>query len=99
MSQPIEAVLPFRLDDEALDIAFEARSAGLGTLWIGEMGIFDAIALASAIGHGTPGLRAEDRPLAVGVRSPVSIALGTSSVATLTASCHPPPTTRAVEGC
>lgn len=47
MSQPIEAVLPFRLDDEALDIAFEARSAGLGTLWIGEMGIFDAIAPCS----------------------------------------------------
>jgi len=43
VSQPIEAVLPFRLDDEALDIAFEARSAGLGTLWIGEMKLILAL--------------------------------------------------------
>ena len=89
MSRQIEAVLPFwldRPDDEALDIALEARSAGLGTLWIGEMATFDAIALATAVGHRAPGLRLKIGPMAIGVRSPVSMALAASSVAALTGS-------------
>ena len=82
-------MLPFWLDrpaGEALDIAHEARNVGLGALWIGEMATFDAVALATAIGHRAPGLRLKLGPLAVGVRSPVAMALAASSVATLTGS-------------
>jgi probable F420-dependent oxidoreductase len=89
VSREIEAALPFwfdRPDDEALDIASEVRSAGLSTLWIGEMATFDAIALATAIGQRSPGLPLKIGPLAIGVRSPVSIALAASSVAALTGS-------------
>jgi probable F420-dependent oxidoreductase len=89
VSRRIEAVLPYwldRPDDEALDIALEARNAGLDTLWIGEMATYDAIALATAVGHRAPGLRLKIGPLAIGVRSPASIALGASSVAALTGS-------------
>ena len=53
-----------------------ARAPGCGTLWIGEMATFDAFALATAVGHRAPGLRLKIGPLAIGVRSPVSIALG-----------------------
>jgi len=83
----VEAVLPFwldRPDDEALDIAQTARDVGLGALWIGEMVTYDAFALATAIGHRVPGLTLRLGPLAVGVRSPVTLALGVSSVASLT---------------
>ena len=89
MSGEIEVALPFwldRPDDEALDIARATQDAGLGTLWIGEMATYDAIALATAVGHAAPGLRLKIGPLAIGVRSPVSIALGASSVAELTGS-------------
>jgi len=83
----IEGVLPLwldRPDAEALDIALEVRDAALESLWIGEMATFDAIALATAIGLRAPGLRLKIGPLAIGVRSPASIALGISSVAELT---------------
>jgi probable F420-dependent oxidoreductase len=89
VTRALEAVLPFwldRPDDEALDIALEAQRAGLDTLWVGELATFDAIALATAVGHRVPGLRLKIGPMAVGVRSPVSIALAASSVATLTGS-------------
>jgi probable F420-dependent oxidoreductase len=89
VTRRIEAVLPYwldRPDEEALAIADAARGAGLDTLWIGEMGSFDAVALATAVGHRTPGLRLKVGPLAIGVRSPVAIALAASSVATLTGS-------------
>ena len=89
MSGRVEGVLPFwldRPDEEALEIALEVRRAGLGTLWIGEMATFDAVALATAIGHRAAGLRLKIGPLAVGVRSPVAMALAVSSVATLTGS-------------
>jgi probable F420-dependent oxidoreductase len=83
----VEAVLPFwldRPDEEALDIAQSARDVGLGALWVGEMVTYDAFALATAIGHRVPGLALRLGPLAVGVRSPVTLALGISSVAALT---------------
>ncbi|MDP9332755.1 MAG: LLM class F420-dependent oxidoreductase [Actinomycetota bacterium] len=89
MSRQIEGVLPFwldRPDAEALEIALAVRSAGLDSLWIGEMATFDAIALATAVGLRVPGLRLKIGPVAIGVRSPVSIALGISSVAELTGS-------------
>ncbi len=89
MSRRIEAALPFwldRPDAEALDIAVEVGQAGLDALWIGEMATFDAFALAAAVGHRAPGLALKLGPLAIGVRSPVTIALGASSVAALTGS-------------
>lgn len=87
MRAPIEAVLPFWLDapdEEALDIAAAASAAGLDGLWIGEMATFDAFALATAVGLRTPGLRLKVGPLPIGVRTPAGVALGASSVASLT---------------
>jgi probable F420-dependent oxidoreductase len=84
---PIEVVLPFWLDapdKEALEIADAASAAGLNGLWIGEMATFDAFALATAVGLRAPGLRLHVGPLPTSVRTPVSIALGASSVASLT---------------
>jgi probable F420-dependent oxidoreductase len=84
---PIEAVLPFwldRPDEEALEIAEAAVDAGLTGLWIGEMASFDAFALATAVGMRAPGLRLNVGPLPISVRNPVAVALGASSVATLT---------------
>jgi probable F420-dependent oxidoreductase len=80
-------VLPYWLDrpaEEAVDIAVAADDAGFTRLWVGEMATFDAFALATAIGLRAPRLRLRIGPLAIGVRSPVGIALGASSVATLT---------------
>ena len=87
MKTPIEVVLPFWLDapdEEALEIAEAAKAAGLSGLWIGEMATFDAFALATAVGTRAPGLRLKVGPLPISVRTPVSIALGASSVASLT---------------
>ncbi len=89
MSLRVDAALPFwldRADEEAVEIALEVRHAGLGALWIGELVTFDAIALATAVGDRARGLRLKLGPLAIGVRSPVAIAFGASSVATLTGS-------------
>jgi probable F420-dependent oxidoreductase len=83
---PIEAVLPLWLDRpdlEALDVADAVSAAGLNELWIGEMASFDAFALATAIGVRAPELRLKVGPLPISVRTPVSIALGASSVASL----------------
>jgi probable F420-dependent oxidoreductase len=83
----IEAVLPFWLDRpdvEAVQIAEAAGQAGLSGLWIGEMASFDAFALAAAIGTRAPGLRLKLGPLPISVRTPVAVALGASSVASLT---------------
>jgi probable F420-dependent oxidoreductase len=85
----IEVALPFwldRPDEEALHVARAAREAHFDTLWIGEMATYDAFALATAVGHRVPGLHLKVGPLALGVRSPVTLALGASSVASLTGS-------------
>jgi probable F420-dependent oxidoreductase len=87
MSPRVEGVLPYwldRPDEEAIEIALEVQRAGLDALWIGELATYDAVALATAIGHRTDGLRLKLGPLAVGVRDPASFALAVSSVATLT---------------
>ena len=87
MNARIEATLPFWLDRpdlEAVQIAEAVSEVGLTGLWIGEMTTFDAFALATAIGMRTPGLRLKLGPLPVSVRTPAAIALGTSSVASLT---------------
>jgi probable F420-dependent oxidoreductase len=87
VTRHIEVALPFwldRPDEEALDIALASRAAGFDTLWVGEMATYDAFALATAVGHRAPGVRLKVGPLALGVRSPVALALGASSVASLT---------------
>jgi probable F420-dependent oxidoreductase len=83
----LQVVAPFWLDrphEEAVEIAVEAWRNGFGAMWLGEMATFDAFALATAVGLRAPGLALKVGPLAVGVRSPVALALGLASVATLT---------------
>jgi probable F420-dependent oxidoreductase len=87
VSGHLEAVVPFwldRPDREALDVAAAVSAAGLDGLWIGEMATFDAFALATAVGLRSPTLRLNVGPLPISVRSPAAIALGASTVATLT---------------
>jgi alkanesulfonate monooxygenase SsuD/methylene tetrahydromethanopterin reductase-like flavin-dependent oxidoreductase (luciferase family) len=74
-------VLPYWLGRparEALEIAREAERAHYPELWIGEMATFDAFALGAAIARET-----QRGPLALGVRSPVALALGAGSVSEL----------------
>jgi probable F420-dependent oxidoreductase len=83
----LQVVAPFwldRPDEEVMDIAAAAARHRFATMWLGEMASFDAFALATAVGLRTPGLALKIGPLAVGVRSPVALALGLASVATLT---------------
>jgi probable F420-dependent oxidoreductase len=85
----IEIALPFwldRPDHEAMDVAVAASDAGFDAVWIGEMATYDAFALATAIGLRALGMTLKIGPLAVGVRGPVTLALGVSSVASLTGS-------------
>jgi probable F420-dependent oxidoreductase len=83
----LDVVAPFwldRPDEEALEIAVEASRNGYSTMWLGEMATFDAFALATAVGLRAPKLALKIGPLAIGVRSPVALALGLASVTTLT---------------
>ncbi|OBF81203.1 LLM class F420-dependent oxidoreductase [Mycobacterium sp. 852002-51163_SCH5372311] len=83
----LEVALPFwldRPDDEAMDVAAAASETGFDAVWVGEMATYDAFALATAIGLRAPGMPLKIGPLAVGVRGPVTLALGVSSVASLT---------------
>ncbi len=83
----MEVALPFwldRPDHEATDVALAAADTGFAALWIGEMATYDAFALATSIGLRTPNMTLKVGPLAVGVRGPVGLALGVSSVASLT---------------
>jgi probable F420-dependent oxidoreductase len=83
----VGVVTPFwldRPDTEAVDIAVQADRHGFATLWIGEMATFDAFAVATAVGLATDRIPLRIGPLAAGVRGPVAVALGLSSVATLT---------------
>jgi probable F420-dependent oxidoreductase len=85
----IEVVLPFwldRPDQEAMQIALAAAESGFDAVWIGEMATYDAFGLATAIGLRAPELTLKIGPLAVGVRGPVTLALGVSTVASLTGS-------------
>jgi probable F420-dependent oxidoreductase len=79
-------VTPFwldRPDSEAVEIAVEADRLGFATLWVGEMVTYDAFALATAIGLRTGRIGLRIGPLAAGVRSPVALALGLSTVSGL----------------
>jgi len=86
MTASLSIVLPYWLDRpnlEAVEIAKSAGAAGFGSLWVGEMMTVDAFALASVIARETKAIRLVVGPLAVGVRTPASLALGMASVTTL----------------
>jgi probable F420-dependent oxidoreductase len=86
VSRELGVALPFwldRPDEEAVEIARAADRLGIDSVWAGELASFDAFALATAIGLQTRRIQLKVGPLAIGVRSPVAIALGVSSVATL----------------
>jgi probable F420-dependent oxidoreductase len=79
-------VAPFwldRPDTEAVGIAIEAERNGFGTMWLGEMATYDAFSLATAVGLRTERIALRVGPLPISVRTPVSVALGVSSVADL----------------
>ncbi|MGW6441852.1 LLM class F420-dependent oxidoreductase [Lentzea sp. NPDC055074] len=83
----VGVVTPFWLDrppSEAVDVAVAADETGFETLWIGEMATFDAFALAAAVGLRTSRISLKIGPLAAGVRSPVALALGLSTVVAMT---------------
>lgn len=69
---------------EAVETARIADELGYAELWLGEMATFDAFALASAVAARTVTIPITIGPLAVGVRDPVTIAMGVASVAALT---------------
>ena len=76
-------VLPYwlyRPSSEALDIGRAADRLGFDELWVGEMLTFDGFALAAALAATTARIPIVVGPLAVGVRDPVALALGLSSV-------------------
>ncbi|MFE3059228.1 LLM class F420-dependent oxidoreductase [Nocardia sp. NPDC059239] len=79
--------LPYWQNREPLDALLVAEAAdklGFHRLWVGEMATFDAFALATAIGRAPGRIPLCLGPLAVGVRSPATIAMGTATVAALT---------------
>jgi probable F420-dependent oxidoreductase len=79
----LAVVLPYWFDRpplEALEIARNADRCGYPELWIGEMATFEAFALAGALARETKALRLTIGPLAVGVRTPVQLAMGWASV-------------------
>lgn len=70
--------------DENLDVALNADRLGFPELWIGEMATFDAFAFATAAGNKTEHIALTVGPLAVSVRTPMTMAMGIASVAALT---------------
>ena len=69
---------------ENLEIARLADQLGYPELWIGEMATYDAFAFATATGLQTEQIGLVIGPLAVSVRTPLTIAMGAASVAALT---------------
>lgn len=82
-----EAVLGLWQDrppTEAVPTARIAERLGYRRVWIGEMATYDAFGLATAVAQQTEAIEPVVGPLAVAVRSPVGIAVGVGSVASLT---------------
>jgi len=69
---------------ENLEVATAADRLGYPELWIGEMATYDAFAFATAVGYNTQQIALSIGPLAVGVRTPMTMAMGIASVADLT---------------
>lgn len=69
--------------DEVLVTAEAADACGYRELWIGEMATYDAVGLATAIGHRTERIDLTIGPLAVAVRTPAGMAMAAGTVADL----------------
>lgn len=69
---------------ENLEVAVNADRRGFSELWIGEMATYDAFAFATAAGLATADIGLSIGPLAVSVRTPMTMAMGVASVADLT---------------
>jgi probable F420-dependent oxidoreductase len=67
-----------------MEVAINADRLGYPELWIGEMATYDAFAFATAAGHRTEQIGLTVGPLAVSVRTPMTMAMGIASVADLT---------------
>lgn len=83
----ISVVTPLWQDQPAMDnmeVARNAEKLGFTDLWIGEMATFDAFAFATAIGSEPGNMALNIGPLAVSVRTPMTMAMGVASVAALT---------------
>jgi probable F420-dependent oxidoreductase len=82
----ISVVTPLWQDQPAednLQVAKIADQLGYERLWIGEMATYDAFAFATAVAARTNQINFAIGPLAVSVRSPMTIAMGIASVAAL----------------
>jgi probable F420-dependent oxidoreductase len=76
-------VAPFwlgRPPEESLFLAETAEGLGYHEYWIGEMLHFDAFALAGAVARSTRSITVTIGPLALGLRDPVSLAMGVGSI-------------------
>ena len=72
---------------ENVEVAKLADELGFEELWLGEMVTYDAFALATAVGLQTQRIKLTIGPLAVSVRTPMTMAMGVASVAELTGRC------------
>jgi len=69
---------------ENLEVAVTADRLDYPELWIGEMATYDAFAFATAAASRTKQIALSVGPLAVSVRTPMTMAMGIASVADLT---------------
>lgn len=69
-----------RPPEENLTVAILADTLGYRELWIGEMATFDAFVLATAVGLRTEQIGLSIGPLAVSVRTPMTVAMAAASV-------------------
>lgn len=69
---------------ENLEIALNADRLGFPELWVGEMATYDAFVFASAVASHSEQISLSVGPLAVSVRTPMTMAMGVASVADLT---------------
>lgn len=67
-----------------LEVALTADRLKFSELWIGEMATYDAFAFATAAGLRTTQINLNIGPMAVPVRTPLTLAMGAASVADLT---------------
>ena len=70
--------------EEVLATAEAADTCGYPELWVGEMATYDAVGLATAVGHRTDRIDLTIGPLAVAVRTPAGMAMAAGTVADLT---------------
>ena len=69
---------------ENMEVARNADQLGYSELWIGEMATYDAFSFATAAGLNTQQIGLTVGPLAVSVRTPMTMAMGLASVMDLT---------------